>query len=289
MRAMPWGIGGRGPDLSHVDGPALPSAMAPKQKKPKKQKKAKKHEPAPPSCPTVTATIVEEVRADLGEASALVALAGGRFVVADDARGVVLVEGGAARVVVGDLEGLEGLCRVGAEVVAVREDDGAVFCFVPTVGDEARQIGVLPRPPWAKGKKNKGYEGLAFWPPGLSCDGQAHLLAVHEDKPRALAVLAWPSLVPEGFVALDGALAALLPDLADVAVAPGSGEVWIVTDEGGQIARTRLEGLGGPLALLGVVELPLDDDEKPEGLAFDDDGHAWIVTDETGRLLRLAL
>jgi streptogramin lyase len=33
--------------------------------------------------------------------------------------------------------------------------------------------------------------------------------------------------------------------------------------------------------------IPVQDGEKPEGIAFDEDGALWVVTDDSGRLLRL--
>jgi|GEM_PF-882930 len=253
-------------------------------------------------------TVLEEVRADLGEASALVALPSGRFLVADDEGGIRLVDIGGTRPKVTLLHdaddddrvaGLEGMTRVGDVIIAVREQDGALVSFpVPssstspsTTGTDLEVLGLLPRPATTNGKKNKankGWEGLAHLPAAVAFDGRDHLVAVHEDKPRAVGVFAWPSLTLEHTVLiddLDGEFDDLLPDLSDVAVHPATGELWIMSDEGECIVRVTLGASG--LTLVASHSLPVDDGEKPEGLAFDDDGALWLVTDDSGRLLRL--
>lgn len=247
-------------------------------------------------------SVLEEVRADLGEASALVALPGSRFLVADDEGGVRLVDLTGTRPTVtllhdadddDRLAGLEGLTRVGDVIIAVREQDGAMVSFaVPvsssTTDSDLETLGRLPRPPTSDGKKskaNKGWEGIAHLPAAVAFDGRDHLVAVHEGKPRAVGVFAWPSLTVEHTFAIDGDLAEHLPDLSDVAVHPATGEVWIVSDEGECVVRVGLSATG--LTFVAVHTLPVDDGEKPEGLAFDEHGALWVVTDDTGRLLRL--
>ena len=261
----------------------------------------------PAAAPAKTTTwpaslsVLKEVRADLGEASGLVALPDSRFLVADDEGGVRLVDIKGTRPTVtllhdadddDRLAGLEGLTRVGDVIIAVREQDGAMVSFaVPTssaTGTDLKDLGLLPRPAATNGKKNKankGWEGIAHLPAAVSFDGRDHLVAVHEDKPRAVGVFAWPSLAVEHTFVIDGDLAELLPDLSDVAVHPETGELWIVSDEGECVVRVGLAASG--LAFVAVHTLPVDDGEKPEGLSFDEDGALWVVTDDSGRLLRV--
>lgn len=269
---------------------------------------AKKSKKRPTGATSATARIVEEVHADLGEASAVVVLGNGRFLVADDADGLKLVErrGTAKKAstrIINDVDGVEGLCRIGRRVLAVREEDSEVVELdVTDVTDVARgtevtdvkglkkskRVGALERPPGSQEKKNKGWEGIAHLPKSASFDGKDHVVAVHEGKPRAIGVFAWPSLAAEGFIELDEELAERLPDLADIAV-DRAGDLWIVSDEAECIVRVKLKGVQGPLALVSVVGLPLEDGEKPEGIDFADDDSMWIVTDETGRLLKLSV
>jgi uncharacterized protein YjiK len=249
---------------------------------------------------TSSCRLVEEVRAELGEASAVVALGGRRFVVADDEGGVRVVDASGPRAEVsilfdaGDDErvaGLEGLCLIDGRLHAIRERDGGIVSFAAPTGRRARrptleERGTLPRPP-SGGKKNKGYEGLAFLPADVAFDGKDHLIAVHEGKPRAVSVFSWPDRVEEIHHDVDGDLDAHLPDLSDVAVHPATGELWLLSDESETIVVARLDKAG--LHLVRVLALPVDDGEKPEGLAFDEDGALWLVTDDSGRLLRLAI
>jgi uncharacterized protein YjiK len=261
----------------------------------------------PTAAPAKTTTwpaslsVLEEVRADLGEASALVALPGSRFLVADDEGGVRLVDLTGTRPTVTLLHdaddddrfaGLEGLTRVGDVIIAVREQDGAMVSFAApvsssTTGTDLEDLGLLPRPATTNGKKkaNKGWEGIAHLPAAVAFDGRDHLVAVHEDKPRAVGVFAWPSLAVEHTFVIDDDLAELLPDLSDVAVHPETGELWIVSDEGECVVRVVLGATG--LTLVSVHTLPVDDGEKPEGLSFDEHGALWVVTDDSGRLLRV--
>lgn len=242
-------------------------------------------------------SIIEELRVELGEASAVVPLPGRRFLVADDEGGIRLIDAGqdppheSILFDAGDddrVAGLEGLCLVGGRVYAVRERDGAVVSFARPSSSSRRPAledhGHLPRPDDAK-KKNKGFEGLAFLPASVAWDGRDHLVAVHEGRPRAVSVFSWPTLDEEAHHFIDDTLDALLPDLSDVAVHPETGELWVLSDESETIAVVRLSQ--GGLRLMTSHAVPVDDGEKPEGLAFDDDGALWLVTDDSGRLLRL--
>ena len=248
----------------------------------------------------------------------MVPLSGSRFLVADDEHGVRLVmkKGGqAVATLILDaagnerVSGLEGMCRVGDRVLAVREADGALTSFVvpavlpavvpavlpavvpavvPAAGASiglAKEVGFLPRPPTSQGKPNKGWEGIAFLPASLAFDQRDHLVAVHEGKPRLVGVFSWPSLSPERHIDIGPPLDALLADLSDVAVHPRTGELWILSDESEAVARVQLTKAG--LTFVAAHTVPVGDGEKPEGIAFDEAGALWLVTDNSSRLLRL--
>ncbi len=267
----------------------------------------KKSKPQKRTATNEALRIVEEIRVDLGEASALVPLGGRRFLVADDGGGVRLVDAskgkGTSTILVdaGDDErvaGLEGMCTVAhgqkteQQILAVRESDGAmVWIALPTKGAVSpksvtlRDAGVLERPAGSPGKKNKGWEGIAFLHADIAFDKRGHLVAVHEGKPRALAVFSFPGFKLERTHEIEGEIDALLPDLSDVAVHPKTGELWILSDEGECVVRAKLTKTA--LELVGTHDIPVEDGEKPEGLAFDEKGALWLVTDDSGRLLRL--
>lgn len=241
-------------------------------------------DPAPPSLPP-SGAVIDEIRAAIGEASALVVLGEGRFLVADDARGVQLVDRGTVRVLA-PMADCEGLTQVGDRFVAVEEGSGTVWGFA--LDGATTRLGALAHPPFAgKTKANKGWEGLAFLPASRAFDHKDHLVAVHEGRPKAVALFAWPALSLDITIVLSGALDQALADLSDVAVDPQNGELLLLSDESRRVARVRL--LGGDVAVVRIDDLPIGGQEKPEGLAFDQAGSLWIVTDATGRLLRIAL
>lgn len=251
-------------------------------------------------------SIAEEIHVEIGEASAVVPLGGRLFLVADDESGVRLVDASGKKasskvlIAAGDddrVAGLEGMCIVAhgtkseQHVLAVRESDGATvslaFSKTATNKPVVREHGSLVRPPDSPGKKNKGWEGIAFLDAAAAYDKRPHLVAVHEGKPRALGVFSFPALKLERTIAIEGELDELLPDLSDIAVHPESGELWILSDESEHVARVKLTK--SSLELVASHAIPVEDGEKPEGIAFDESGALWLVTDDTGRLLRLEL
>lgn len=244
------------------------------------------------------ARLVLESTASLAveEASALAPLPGGRFLLADDERGVLVASVDGASEVVRSAQGdkalrdLEGLCLSpdGTLAYALSELGGRISQISLTekgrtlkVGT-ARHLGSLPR----IGKvKNKGWEGLSVLPRQFSRDGKEQLVAVHEGKPKRVGLFRLPSLETEAILKLHRKARDLLGDLADVAVCPQTGHFFVLSDESRRIAELVCEG--EQLSLLGCFDLPLPKREKPEGLAFDGPGTLWVVTDGSSRLLRL--
>lgn len=72
-------------------------------------------------------------------------------------------------------------------------------------------------------------------------------------------------------------MTALVDDLSEVALDPVTGHLSRRVVE---VAIVR-----GALQLVGFVDLPLEDGEKPEGMAFVSDDRIVIVTDATSRVL----
>lgn len=231
-------------------------------------------------------TIVDEAKLAIGEASAVVALGGGRFLVADDEKGVQLVDVALGKVqMLAPMNDVEGLAKVGDRFIAIEERSGVVWGF--GLDGVTKQLGALAHPPFTgEAKKNKGWEGIALLPAKLAADKKDHLVAVHEGTPKALALFAWPALTLEKVLALEGPLDGALGDLSDVAIDPANGELLLLSDQSRRFARVRL---GDALALVRLTDLPIAEEEKAEGVTFDDTGLLWIVTDATGRLFRVML
>jgi uncharacterized protein YjiK len=239
----------------------------------------------------LTFTVKRERFLPMRGASAVAAVAGALFVVDDD-EGIYRVTGKNAALwagrdlhpALGDLEG-----------VAVNEEQTMLWAVSEKKGEvvgislrskvpRPETIGHLPRPGT---KKNKGFEGLAFVPARVSPSGRASLVAVHEGKPRRVALFALPELEQTHDLKLPDEARGLLEDLADVTVHPVTGELLLLSDQSRRIVVTRI--VDGRLVVSGTYDLPLKRKEKPEGLDFASDSRLLVVTDEAAKLLEIAV
>lgn len=231
-----------------------------------------------------------EVRGALGEASGIVVLGAGKFLVVDDENGVQLVDTAvgpipSVRLILRRAD-LEGIAAIGeGRFLVVAEGSGTLTGF--TIDGEAKDVGTLAHPPSDKPKKNKGWEGITLLPSPISFDHRDHLIAVHEGHPKAIVLFAWPSLAAERTFILDGALEEKLADLSDVTVDGRSGELLLLSDESRCYARAVVSAT--EVLMRGdCTPLAVSVDEKPEGIALDDVGYVWIATDGASRLFRLS-
>lgn len=227
-------------------------------------------------------------------ASAVAPLGAGLYLIVNDDEGLFLA-GGSKPIRLRDVEehdalgDLESVCVSddGAHAYAVSEESGEVFCFdVQRSSGSVRlspgvRLGVLERP---GDKKNKGWEGVAFLPPGFVEGWPSALVVAHEGKPMALGFYALPDLHELHLVDLDDALDGLLGDVADVALCPRTGHLFLISDQSHRIVEAHI----GPTSveLLATFDLTLDDDEKPEGIAFETDDVLVVVTDHSSQMLR---
>ena len=154
-------------------------------------------------------------------------------------------------------------------------------------------------------KKNKGFEGLDLLPAELSPDKTEYQLAIHEGKPRRIALLDPESLEIKGLADVPESVRKALPDLSDSAVSP-RGTLFLLSDEGNAFVELAIRklvlGVGGgqplprwTLVPLGTTEiddthLPLGGAERlqPEGLSFDHKGDLWVACEANGLLIRFA-
>jgi uncharacterized protein YjiK len=237
--------------------------------------------------------LLDDTSLGVGSASAIAPLGGPLALVVHDDEGIYLVGDGEPRLLRGreDAKGLGDLESVcvsddGRTAYAVSEKKGQVFSFEVRRGragvslSEAALLGVVERP---GGVKNKGWEGASF----LRLGGAPHLVLAHEGDPMAVGVFALPDLRPVALVALDGAFEELLEDVADVAVCPSTGHLFLLSDKSERVVEARLLP-DGTLQPVAAFDLAIDG-EKPEGIAFESPERLVIVTDASGRLLRYAL
>lgn len=244
--------------------------------------------------PSLPMRLLDAAPLGVESASAVAPLGAGLALVVHDDEGIYVVgEAGGPRLLRGrgDAKGLgdlEGVCVSddGATAYAVSEKKGQVFSFAIERGrggvslSEATLLGVVERP---GDVKNKGWEGAAFRRQG----GAASLVLVHEREPMAVGYFALPDLREVAVVTLGGAFEALLDDVADVAVCPSTGNLFLLSDQSERVVEARVFP-DGTLEPVAAFDLDLDD-EKPEGIGFESADRLVIVTDASARLLRYAL
>jgi len=218
------------------------------------------------------------------QASGVVSIDDGVFLVVDDDRGIyVAYENGTADVVARrkdhpELRDLEGIC-LGPDGTAwvLSERTSAVH----SLSIDKTRSGVELAPPRLVAalehiarKNNKGWEGIEVF--------GAHAFACHEDKPKRVGVFSLPDLVTVAVMKLPKSADSALDDLSDVCIDPLSGHLIVLSDESACFAELSLEvdhGVPTALALERIVEIDVGKKEKPEGVCVDGRGALWLVTD----------
>ncbi len=238
----------------------------------------------------VRVEVVSEHATDISEASGVAPLADGAFLIVDDEEGVFRFEPGREPESLKAGRGfadLEGICAAhgGGRAWVLAERDGGVWSFEMDGGrlGAGAKLGTLPR---LNDKKNAGWEGLAFAPAGTLADG-ARLVAVHQSKPRRVAIVDPDSLAAEATFALPKHAKKALDDLNDVAVHPESGDIMVLSGKAGRLAR--LTRRGDELELAALFALESTKDDVPEGIAYDASGRLFVVWDGSGRLREIRL
>ncbi len=179
-----------------------------------------------------------------------------------------------------DLEGITAN-EAGDVVWALSEEHGTlVEMRLGPRGPRVARTAALERP---GSTKNKGFEGLAWLAPRFSPSRRVALVAVHEHKPRRVCLCDLRTLGVTDDLKLPRAAKELLDDLADVAVDPVTGLLLLLSEESRRIAVMRLDHAG--LQLIQSFDLPLEDGERPEGLAFLTPSRLAVVTEGPARLV----
>jgi uncharacterized protein YjiK len=172
---------------------------------------------------------------------------------------------------------------------------------VPKLG-EPKLLGTLPKPSQA----NKGWEGLAILPGSASPDKKPRLVTIQEGEPPLLVICdrhpkkAGGKFEVEAKVPLPAEIAAVMPDLSDLAFDPKTGHLMLLSDEGCGIYECALgftthafEGRSVStwgIVAIGHTELPeLTGDIRlqAEGLDFDAKGDLFIIGEGRTSLLHL--
>ncbi len=243
--------------------------------------------------------LLESTTLGVKSASAIAPLGGGLALVVDDDEGIFLADAaGGATLLRGrdDAKGLgdlEGLCLSddGSTAFAVSEKKGQVFALAVERGGKTASLGepeLLGRVERPGDDKKRGWEGAAYLPTGALPGQGACLALVHEDKPMALGIFTLPALDEVALIPLEGRFAEWMGDASDVTVCPATGNLFLLSDQSRRIVEARL-GPGPTLDPLGMFDLDLSPDEKPEGIAFESDTRLVVVTDDASRLLRFSV
>lgn len=258
-----------------------------------------------PATPGVRFTSATSWRTDVPEPSGLafVSTARGFIAVGDDSSALyhlAIPEGPDSEVRAERVEIPGGKALRGVEGVAYDRDADAVLL----VNERTRLVheiaGGMPRVLGQLqdfAQRDKGWEGITVLPRSLSPDGSVHLLCVHEDAPKGLALLDRTSLRLDAWMPFPEGTGA--SDLSDVTVDPLTGHVFVLADESGTIHELELvrgrdlpgEGNAWRLSPLGVTAIPHKKSKRrlqPEGLDFDAKGDLWLVAERDQVLIKLA-
>lgn len=255
-------------------------------------------------------TLLETPSLKVPESSGIVALGDGRFLVADDAKGILYrkadgdVKMLAAAKDFKALKGLEGLClsEDGSTLYAVSENTRKVVSIpmddqggTPSLGkpEVLGKLPVLGRAP------NKGWEGIAVLPAAHSPIDEDCIVTVHEGFPRCIGIFTLPDLEEVDIIRPPESALGHLNDISDIAVHPETGHLFVLSDESQSIVELSLTtklsaGPGGLLETNGLealrtFKLPLNKKQKPEGITFLDSSTMFVACDGSDTMLKFQL
>ena len=225
----------------------------------------------------------------LREASGLVRIDDGSFLVVDDERGIFhcTCDGKSVQLDAGkELVDLEGIAITpdGMSVCVLSEEDGGVWRYRVDGSSlhGGEQLGVLPQ---LSKKKNRGWEGIAFAAAGTLDTGSV-LLAAHQAKPRRVGLFDADTLEQGALLRLPKDARKAIGELNDIAVG-ANGRILLLSGKSGRIAEMRLES--GTLVLVRVYCIETSKQDVPEGISVDAEDSVWICTDGKGMLRQLEL
>ncbi len=242
-----------------------------------------------------------KLKTGVKEASDVVGLPNGSFVVVGDRSDRITVVGpnGKARQV--ELPGLE---NGNSQLEGVAYDPERHHLFVSR--EESREVlryewnPDSDKPPklektfeLPKGKRsNKGFEGLAYLSGDLSPTGKPQMLVAREGAPRQLSMLADGGGGKLADVKLEKEVYAVCRDFSAVAVDPKTGNVFLSSDESSTVAQVRLVRDGDVVRGKLVQSFPLRTGkdkalERVEGLTFNGKGDLFVLTENDGELRQL--
>lgn len=245
--------------------------------------------------------VAEKTKYPVKEASDVVALPGGKFLIVGDRAdkvGVVDADGKLTKLKLPGLPNgnsqLEGVAYdpVRHHLLVSREEKGEILRYEwdPAKGAEPKLEKTFKLK--IDGPTNKGVEGLAYLPGDFSPTGSPQLLAAHEGSPRELLMLGDGGGGKPQKIQLEDQVKSVCKDFSAVAVDPKTGNVFISSDESSTVAQIELKRDGDKIVGRLVQSFPLrDKKDKPleriEGLTFNDQGDLFVLTENDGALHKL--
>ncbi len=248
--------------------------------------------------------VAERTQTDVKEASDVVALPGGRFLVVGDRSRKVAVVSADGSVKKVELPGLgdgpsqfEGLAYdpVRKHLLVSREESREILRYEwnPAKKGDKPKLEKRFDVSHLDGPSNKGVEGLAYLSGSQSPTGRPQLLGVKEGHPRELVLFNDGGGGRPMPVRLDPAVKELCKDFSAVAVDPKTGNVYIASDESSDVVQLRLVRDGDQVRGRLVQAIPLRGKHgeplaRVEGISFNEKGDLFVLTESDGVLRRLA-
>lgn len=246
--------------------------------------------------------VAEKTKYPVKEASDVVALPGGKFLIVGDRADKVAIIDAEGKVTKLKLPGLpngnsqlEGVAYdpVRHHLLVSREEKGEILRYEWDAGKDAAPKLEKTYKLKLDGPSNKGIEGLAYLSGALSPTGRPQLLAAHEGSPRELLLLGDGGGGKPMKVQLEDQVKSVCKDFSAVAVDPKTGNVFISSDESSTVAQIELKRQGDKVIGRLVQSFPLrDKKDKPleriEGLTFNEKGDLFVLTENDGALHKLS-
>jgi uncharacterized protein YjiK len=245
--------------------------------------------------------VAEKSKFSVSEASDVVALPGGRFLIVSDradTMGIVGADGKVSKLKLPGLPNgnsqLEGVAYdpLRHHLLVSREEKGEILRYEwnaekndPPKLEKAFKL-------VHEGRVNKGIEGLAYLPGDASPTGTPQLVAAREGNPRELLLLGDGGGGKPQKIHLEDQVKSVCQDFSAVAVDPKTGNIFVSSDESSTVAQLELKKQGNKLVARLVQSFPLrDKKDKPleriEGLTFNEKGDLFVLTENDGALHRL--
>ncbi len=234
------------------------------------------------------------------EASDVVALPGGRFlVVSDTSKNVTVVgkDGTATKLELPELKAghsqLEGVAYDPERhhLFVMREEKSELLRYEWNPDKAAAPKLEKRRTLDLGGSANKGVEGLAYLAAEHSPTGAPQLLVTKEGKPRGLFLLGDGGGGKPLEVKLEDQVKSVCKDFSAVTVDPRTGNLFISSDASSTVAQVKLSRDGDKVRGRLVQSFPLRDGNKPlarvEGLATNEKGDLFVLTENDGALHHL--